>query len=173
MRGVEAMMKKRRTPTPVPPDTPDDFVEAAPRLQVRARPDPLFAPPPAIVETVFFSRVGHTFKQGPQIPGMDVLYVVQDFLLDQTGASGADGEMAASKAFDLTTAVSYRFNVWPKDRSKRIEVVPPTTGPVFFALDVGRRFVNAASEARCRRACGGESSGNALREGASQLSLRA
>src|SRR5687768_18449931 len=122
-------MKKRSRSKRVQPEVLDDPLGGAGRLHARARPHPLFAPPPAIVETVFFSRVGHTFKKLPPFGG-PTLYAVQDFLLDQTGTSGADGAMASSKAFDLTTAVSYRVNVFPKDRSKRIKVEPPPTGPL-------------------------------------------
>ena len=73
-------------------------------------------------------------------------YIVQDFLLDQTGASGADGKMAATTNVDLTTTTVYRFNIFPKDRSKRIKVVPPPSTQVFMGMDVGRQFINAASD---------------------------
>src|SRR5262245_20820588 len=109
-------MRKQGKPKRAPAATVEDLIEGASRLHVARKPDPLFAPPPPIVETVFFSRVGHTFEKHPQ-PFGPPLYLVQDFLLDQTGASGADGKMASQKAFDLTTAVSYRLNVFPKDRA--------------------------------------------------------
>jgi hypothetical protein len=141
----EPTMKKRSRSKPVAPEALGDLVVGAGLLHSRAKPHPLFALPPAIVETVFFSRVGHTFKKIPQVGG-PTLYAVQDFLLDQTGTSGADGAMSASKAFDLTTAVSYRVNVLPKDRTKRIKVVPPATGPAFFGMNVGRRFISAVSD---------------------------
>jgi len=116
-------------------------------LHVRDRIDPLFAPPPFIVENVFFSKVGHTFGQAQVLPpGPPPTFLVQDFLLDQTGASGADGKMSATKTFDLTTATSYRFNLFPKDRSKRIKVAPPPSTQVFIGLDLGRKFVNALSD---------------------------
>jgi hypothetical protein len=95
---------------------------------------------------VFFSRVGHTFGPAPPFPGMPPQFLVQDFLLDQTAASGADGKMSATKSFDLTTAISYRFNIFPKDRSKRLKVVPPDSAQVFFGIDIGRRFVSAVSD---------------------------
>jgi hypothetical protein len=74
------------------------------------------------------------------------MHVVQDFLMDQTGASGADGKMAATTQFDLTSSTSCRFNIFPKDRSKRIKVVPPPSTHVYMGLDCGRRFVNAVSD---------------------------
>jgi hypothetical protein len=137
-------MTKRSTKKRAPREKPEDFAAESGSPHVKARRHPLFAPPPSLVETVLFSRVGHTFRKIPQ-PFGPTLYAVQDFLLDQTGASGADGRMAAFKAFDLTTAVSYRFNVLPKDRTKRI-LVKPQAVPVFFSLNVARRFVNAVSD---------------------------
>jgi hypothetical protein len=142
----EATMKKRRgTSKRDPQATPDDLVEAMQSPHFKLRPERLLAPPPPIVETIFFSKVGHTFKKVLQ-PFGPPLYVVQDFLLDQTGTSGADGKMGGLKSFDLTTALSYRVTVRPKDRRRRIKVLPPPTGPVFFGMDVGRRYVNAGSD---------------------------
>jgi hypothetical protein len=110
-------------------------------LHVVARPNPAFGPPPSIVETVLFGRIGHAFGRAFSDP--EETYVVQDFLLDQTGISGCDGKIEATKSFDLTTTTHYRFNVFPRDRAKRVKVVPPPGGDVFMALDTGRRFVNA------------------------------
>lgn len=62
-------------------------------LHVRHVPSPLLAPAPPIVERVFFSRVGHTFGPAPVHPHEPAAYLVQDFLLDQSNISGADGEM--------------------------------------------------------------------------------
>src|SRR5262245_52073169 len=116
------------------------------RFHILEKPNAAFGPVLPIVETVFFSKIGHTFGPASQWPGQPTQYVVQDFVLDQTGASHADGKMAATKAFDLTTTTRYRFNVYPKDRAKRIKVVPPSGETVFIGLDVGRRYVNAASD---------------------------
>jgi hypothetical protein len=138
--------KKKRSPSKrVSPGTLIDDVGGAGLLHLRRKPHPLFGPPPSIVETVFFTRVGHTFTKIAQFGG-PTLYVIQDFLLDQTGASGTDGAMSPTKAFDLTTAVSCRFNVFPRDRAMRVKVMLPPTGPMFFSLNVGRRFVNAVSD---------------------------
>ena len=115
-------------------------------LHVETRRDPLFAPPPFIVETVFFSGVGHTFCPAPSLPWQPSMYIVQDFLFEQTGVSGSDGQMSNVKNFDLTTATSYRFNVFPRDRAKRIKVVPPAGAQVFFRFQAGRRFVTPASD---------------------------
>src|SRR5437868_12221053 len=102
-------------------------------LHIFHKPNPIFGPPPLIVENIAFSTVGHTFGQGPVVfPWDPPTYYVQDFLLDQTGASGADGKMAALKDFDLTTATSYRLNIFPKDRAKRIKIVPPSSAQIFF-----------------------------------------
>jgi len=141
-------MKTRKKAKRVSPENDVlDHVGDNSHLHIRFKPDLLCAPPPFIVETVLFSKVGHTFGPGlPALPGSPPSYVVQDFLLDQTGASGADGKMSSLKSFDLTTATSYRFNIFPKDRSKRIKVVPPASGQVFIGLNVGRRFVNAVSD---------------------------
>jgi len=129
----------------VPPQSIENHFGGNSHLHLTVKPDQILAPPPLIVETVYFSRIGHTFKKFVP-PFGPTMYAVQDFLLDQTGTSGADGKMSATKSFDLTTAVSYRFNVLPKDRTKRIRVKLPTSGPAFFGLDVGRRFVNAVSD---------------------------
>jgi len=142
----EPSTKRRKTTTRVPLDGRGDRPEGNSHLHVRHKPNPLFAPPPFIVETVFFSKVGHTFGAAPSSPGLPPMYVVQDFLLDQTGASGADGKMSNTTLFDLTTATSFRFNLYPKDRAKRIKVVPPASGPVYMGFNVGRRFVNAVSD---------------------------
>src|SRR4051812_15730460 len=106
-------MKKGRTTKLVGSKRPDiEHPQDESNLHVRRIPHPLFAPAPSIVENIFFSRVGHTFKQAPTVPGAPKQFLVQDFLLDQTGASGADGKMSALKQFDLTTTTSYRFNVF-------------------------------------------------------------
>src|SRR4026207_2460929 len=98
-------MKTQREDKPVGPEMDDiDDIDARTemsRLHVRDKPDVLFAPAPSIVENIFFSMVGHTF--GPlyqPVPGGPQRYIVQDFLLDQTGASGADGKMDNLKSFD-------------------------------------------------------------------------
>jgi hypothetical protein len=140
------MAKQGRT-KPVEADSPLDSLGGNSYLHVKRMPNPLFGPPPSIVETVFFSKVGHTFGPMPIIhPGQPQMYLVQDFLMDQTGASGADGKMAGTTQFDLTTSTSYRVNIFPKDRSKRIKVAPPASVQVHIGLDCWRRFVNAASD---------------------------
>src|SRR5262245_18058250 len=140
-------MAKRVEAKSFEPDSSLESLGGNSYLHVKRIPNPLFGPPPFIVETVFFSRVGHTFGPLPPIhPGQPQMYIVQDFLLDQTGASGADGKMAAIKSFDLTTATSYRFNIFPKNRAKRINVVPPPSAQVFMGLNLGRQFVNAVSD---------------------------
>lgn len=127
-----------------------DALDRGRSLYSTSKPDPLFGPPPSIIETVLFSRVGHTFKLLPPLlfpfPPAVKRYAVQDFLLDQTGTSGADGRMSSTKQFDLTTATRYRFNVLPKNRQKRIVVKPPPSAAVVMGFNVGRRFVNAASD---------------------------
>jgi hypothetical protein len=140
-------MAKRAKARRVEPDNQADSLRRNGDLHVRSIPNELFAPAPLILETVFFSKVGHTFGPLPPLfPPLPQKYIVQDFLLDQTGASGTDGKMAGTKTFDLTTATSYRFNVLPKGRSKRIKVAPPPGAQVFMGLDVGRRYVNAGSD---------------------------
>jgi hypothetical protein len=113
-------------------------------LHVQRMPHPLFGPPPAIVETVRITRVGHTF--GPLPPLVGSGYIVQDFLLDQTGASGTDGKMAATHAFDLTQSTSFRFNVLPSAQTRRIAVKPPIPKQVYIGFGVGRRFAKAVSD---------------------------
>jgi hypothetical protein len=111
-------------------------------FHIHRKPNPLFGPPPSIVENVYFSRIGHTFAPLQGSPGQ---YMVQDFLVDQTGASGADGKMDALKGFDLTTTTRYRLNVFPRDRTKRIKVIP-SSGPVFMGLNMGRESINPVSD---------------------------
>lgn len=141
-------MKSPHEKKPVKPETnDDDLIGDISRLHIREIRDILFAPAPSIVDNVFFSSVGHTFGPKPSPdPGMPQQYVVQDFLLDQTGVSGADGKMSTLKYFDLTTTTTYRFNVYPRDRAKRIRVVPPGSVRAYFGLNVGRKFVNAVSD---------------------------
>lgn len=140
-------MAKAGRPKRIEADSPLDSLGVDGFLHIKRIPNPLFGPPPPIVETVFYSKVGHTFGPLPPFhPGMPPMYVVQDFLLDQTGASGADGKMAGTTQFDLTTTTSYRFNLFPKDRSKRIKVVVPPSAQVFMGLDIGRRYVSAVSD---------------------------
>ena len=140
------MAKARRTRR-VEPDNPWESLGSDDYLHLKRIPNPLFGPPPPIVETVFFSKVGHTFGPLPPFhPNSPPMYIVQDFLLDQTGASGADGKMAGTTQFDLTTSTSYRFNLFPKDRSKRTKVVVPPGAQVFMGLNIGRRYVNAVSD---------------------------
>lgn len=140
-------MAKRSKSKRIVADDPLETLGGNSYLHVKRIPNPIFGPPLPIIETVFFSKVGHTFGPSPvPHPGMPPMYVVQDFLMDQTGASGADGKMAGTKQFDLTTSTSYRFNIFPKDRSKRIKVVPPPLTHVYMGLDCGRRFVNAVSD---------------------------
>jgi hypothetical protein len=143
-------MKTPRDDKPLAPEMDDiDDIDARTeisRLHVRDKPDVLFAPAPSIVENVFFTNVGHTFGPlSPVIPGTPQRYIVQDFLLDQTGTSGADGKMDNLKSFDLTTSTAYRFNVFPRDRSKRIKVAPPE-GRAYFGFNIGRKFFNAVSD---------------------------
>lgn len=136
--------KSKRVSKTVVNDLPD---HTFPHLIMK--PPSLLAAPAEIIETIYFSRVGHTFKQvtGPPFPpGSPPRYLVQDFLLDQTGTSGADGKMRATKSFDLTTAVSYQFYVLPKNPNKRIKVVMPPSTRGFFSFEVGRRFINAVSD---------------------------
>ena len=141
-------MKNPRENTPEKPEKVDeDVIDDISRRHVREIKDILFAPAPIIVENVFFTKVGHTFRQGPPPnPGERQRYFVQDFLLDQTGASGADGKMSNLKYFDLTTTTTYRFNIYPMDRTKRIKVVPPGSGRAYFGFNAGRKFVNANSD---------------------------
>jgi hypothetical protein len=140
-------MKSPNEDKPAAPENEEveNFAEVS-GLHVRDKPDVLFGPAPSIVENVFFTEVGHTF--GPQpvtVPGSPQMYLVQDFLLDQTGASGTDGRMTNLKSFDLTTTTRYRFNVFPKDRAKRIKVAPPQ-GRAYFGFNIGRKFFNAVSD---------------------------
>jgi hypothetical protein len=137
-------MPKRAKAKRVEPDRPLDSLGSNSYLHVKRIPNALFGPAPSIVETVFYSKVGHTFGQVAFV--QPARYIVQDFLLDQTGASGADGKMATTTQFDLTTTTSYRFNVFPKDRSKRIKVVPPQSTQVFMGLDIGRKYVSATGD---------------------------
>lgn len=141
-------MKKTSKSEVVLPETIVDHIGGSGFQHLDARSPVLLLPAPTIIETIYFTKVGHTFKKLPPdiFPDSPTMYAVQDFLLAQTGTSGSDGKMSASKSFDLTTAVSYRFNVLPKDRMKRIYVKPPASGLVNFSLNVGRRFVNAASD---------------------------
>jgi len=104
-----------------------------------------------IVEMVYFTRIGHNFGLVPPIPGAPPtppMYFVQDFLLDQTGASGADGRMSPTTQFDLTKTATYRFNILPQDSSKRIIVVPnsKTAKNWYMDLDLGRVFLSAVSD---------------------------
>jgi hypothetical protein len=137
-------MKKHSKTNRDAPGTSDDRSSGSSHLHVRPKPNTMFGPPPLIVENVFFSKVGHTFGPASSFSGKG--YVVQDFLLDQTGASGADGKMKGTTLFDLTTAIHFRFNIYPRDRAKVIKVVPPANTQVFMGLDVGRRYVNAMSD---------------------------
>jgi len=143
-------MKTPREDKSAAPEMDDiDEIDArteASRLHVRDKPDVLFAPAPSIVENVFFSAVGHTYGPvAPSVPGAPQRYIVQDFLLDQTGTSGSDGKMDNLKSFDLTTTTRYRINVFPKDRAKRIKVAPPG-GRATFGFNAGRKFFNAVSD---------------------------
>jgi len=143
-------MKTPREDKPVGPEMDDiddlDGRTEISRLHVRDKPDVLFAPAPSIVENIFFTTVGHTFGPlSPPIPGTPERYIVQDFLLDQTGTSGCDGKMDNLKSFDLTATTHYRVNVFPRDRAKRIKVAPPS-GRATFGFNVGRKFFNAVSD---------------------------
>ncbi|HUQ18211.1 MAG TPA: hypothetical protein VM099_01250 [Gemmatimonadaceae bacterium] len=141
-------MKPPREKDSIEPQTADDDVMGdISRLHAREIRDILLAPAPNIVENVFFTKVGHSFGPEPSpTPGMPQQYVVQDFLLDQTGASGSDGKMSNLKYLDLTTTTTYRFNVYPRDRSKRIKVMPPALARAYFGFNGGRKFVNAVSD---------------------------
>jgi len=145
-KRAKSTTKTRDTTKPVRSARSRDRIGGNSQLHITHKPNPLFAPAPSIVETVFFSKVGHTFGPLPASPGVPSMHLVQDFLLDQTGASGADGKMSQTTSFDLTSATSFRFNIYPKDRARRIKVAPPASAQVFIGLNVGRRFVNAVSD---------------------------
>ena len=126
-------MKARHKAKPVLPEIGDvDRLGGNSDLHVAPKPHPLFGPPPSIVETVLFGRVGHTFRKHPHNALGSKGYLVQDFLLDQTGASGADGKMSNVNLFDLTASTGYRFNVFPKNRAKRIKVEIPISAQVIM-----------------------------------------
>lgn len=137
-------MSTSHDPQPPTDDAGDRFLGDQ---MIHRRPNPLFGPGPIIVENVFFSKVGHTFGPLPFPPPHPMSgYIVQDFLLDDTHESNCDGEMAPTTQFDLTATTRFRFNVFPRDRSRRVKVTVPAGAQVLLGFNVGRKFVNAASD---------------------------
>lgn len=140
-------MKKRTRGVVSAPDVKIDALGDKSHLHLKTIPNALFGPPQFILESVPVSKVGHTFKLAPPPYSGPKEYMVQDFILDQTGASGTDGKMMNETEFDLTTATLFAFVVYAKTRNRKIRVkLPPGGESVLMGLNVGRRFVNATSD---------------------------
>jgi len=96
--------------------------------------------PQILSEAIKISRIGHTFTRLPDIflqPGQPTQYIVQDFLIDQTGFTGA-AKMRLPFSTNLNQYGKYRIHLLPKGFNG-IRVNVPDGAAVYFSSQLMRR----------------------------------
>ena len=104
--------------------------------------NPLLLPPAYKIEFIKLRRVGHTFTQLPHLnPNLPKRYIVQDFILDQTGTSGGLCKMVDLISLNFNDYNGYRFSIIPKGYNG-IKVAPPLNTTAYFGVGLGREQVD-------------------------------
>lgn len=101
--------------------------------------------PQTLSEAVKISSIGHTFTKLSDIfqkPGVPPQYIVQDFLIDQTGFTGA-AKMRVPFNTNLNQYNKYRIHLLPKG-FKGIRVNVPDGTIVYFSSELMRFVLNPA-----------------------------
>jgi len=99
--------------------------------------------PQILSEAIKISRIGHTFTKIPDellAPGEPSQYIVQNYLIDQTGFTGA-AKMRVPFRAKLNQYGQYRIQLLPKGYNG-IRVNVPDGNIVYFSSQLLRRSVN-------------------------------
>jgi hypothetical protein len=99
---------------------------------------------PILSEDIYVCCVGHSFSRLPN----DVLpidsppiYIVEDFLVDQSQSTGGGALLADPLQFDLAQSSGYRFRIFA-GCSKRFHVTLPNGVGANFSAYLGRQDIN-------------------------------
>src|SRR6187551_2621219 len=101
-------------------------------------PDPFS--PNYLRENIKIATIGHLFTEIPTkllMPGEPKKYVVQDFLLDQTGFSGCSARMRLPFNANLNLYTGYRIMLLPKGYTG-VNVSVPVDTIVHFGCELRR-----------------------------------
>jgi len=119
-------------------------VQLRPWGQLRPRTKAFLYP---VIENITVPSIGHAFGQIPGflLPGSPALYVVLDFLIDQSQSTGGGAALSDPIQFDLTQGSGFKYIISAAG-GKRFHVeLPPEVNNIGLALDLGHINIGTPS----------------------------